>query len=118
MFVNPFISILVLSLFILFSVIFKKIWFALVSILMVFSISALPIFTRSINNSSNMIQYNPSSFNSFEKLTYLNENNEIKTYIVLKINYDSNQMTNQMTNQNTLEKINSDNVYDYFVPGE
>ncbi|WP_022935636.1 ABC transporter permease [Mesomycoplasma moatsii] len=113
-FINPFFSIFVISLFILFSIVFKRIWFALISLLMIFSISALPIFTRSFNNTKEIIQYNTSSYNSFEKLTYFNENNEIKSYIVLKINYNSNESKNK----NIFKEINKDNVYDYFIPGE
>ncbi len=114
MLINPFIAIFIYSLFILFSTSFKKIWFALSSLIILILSSGLPMFTRSFETKDTTIKYNPSLYNSFEKLTYLDEKNNVKTFIVSKTNFDSIESINT----NVLKKINKDNIYSYFVPGE
>ncbi len=112
--INPFVSILIVSFFILFAICLNKIWFALSSLLVIISTSVLPIAVRATNiNNEPTIQYSNTRYNSFSKLTYIKDN-EVKTFLVDKINPSSSIDVNE----NILANLNSDKIYNYFIPGE
>ena len=110
-FINPFINLFYISLFIFIAIFFKRIGFAIASILIVF-IWIIPIFTRSLSINQNKLEFNPQNSNSFAQLT-VTKNNAVETYIVDKINpiYVN-------SNKDEIQAINSSPIYSYFIPGE
>ena len=110
-FINPFINLFYISLFIFIAIFFKRIGFAIASILIVF-LWIIPIFTRSLSINQNKLEFNPQNSNSFAQLT-VTKNNAIETYIVDKINpiYVN-------SNKDEIQAINSSPIYSYFIPGE
>lgn len=110
-FINPFINLFYISLFIFIAIFFKRIGFAIASILIVF-LWIIPIFTRSLSINQNKLEFNPQNSNSFAQLT-VTKNNAIETYIVDKINpiYVN-------SNKDEIQVINSSPIYSYFIPGE
>ena len=110
-FINPFINLFYISLFIFVAIFFKRIGFAIASILIVF-LWIIPIFTRSLSINQNKLEFNPQNSNSFAQLT-VTKNNAIETYIVDKINpiYVN-------SNKDEIQVINSSPIYSYFIPGE
>ena len=110
-FINPFINLFYISLFIFIAIFFKRIGFAIASILIVF-LWIIPIFTRSLSINQNKLEFNPQNSNSFAQLT-VTKNNAIETYIVDKINpiYVN-------SNNDEIQVINSSPIYSYFIPGE
>lgn len=110
-FINPFINLFYISLFIFIAIFFKRIGFAIASILIVF-LWIIPIFTRSLSINQNKLEFNPQNSNSFAQLT-VTKNNAVETYIVDKINpiYVN-------SNKDEIQVINSSPIYSYFIPGE
>ena len=110
-FINPFINLFYISLFIFVAIFFKRIGFAIASILIVF-LWIIPIFTRSLSINQNKLEFNPQNSNSFAQLT-VTKNNAVETYIVDKINpiYVN-------SNKDEIQAINSSPIYSYFIPGE
>ena len=110
-FINSFINLFYISLFIFVAIFFKRIGFAIASILIVF-LWIIPIFTRSLSINQNKLEFNPQNSNSFAQLT-VTKNNAIETYIVDKINpiYVN-------SNKDEIQVINSSPIYSYFIPGE
>ena len=110
-FINSFINLFYISLFIFIAIFFKRIGFAIASILIVF-LWIIPIFTRSLSINQNKLEFNPQNSNSFAQLT-VTKNNAIETYIVDKINpiYVN-------SNKDEIQVINSSPIYSYFIPGE
>ena len=110
-FINPFINLFYISLFIFIAIFFKRIGFAIASILIVF-LWIIPIFTRSLSINQNKLEFNPQNSNSFAQLT-VTKNNAVETYIVDKINpiYVN-------SNKDEIQAINSSPIYSYFIPGE
>lgn len=110
-FINSFINLFYISLFIFIAIFFKRIGFAIASILIVF-LWIIPIFTRSLSINQNKLEFNPQNSNSFAQLT-VTKNNAIETYIVDKINpiYVN-------SNKDEIQAINSSPIYSYFIPGE
>lgn len=110
-FINPFINLFYISLFIFIANFFKRIGFAIASILIVF-LWIIPIFTRSLSINQNKLEFNPQNSNSFAQLT-VTKNNAVETYIVDKINpiYVN-------SNKGEIQAINSSPIYSYFIPGE
>ena len=110
-FINPFINLFYISLFIFVAIFFKIIGFAIASILIVF-LWIIPIFTRSLSINQNKLEFNPQNSNSFAQLT-VTKNNAVETYIVDKINpiYVN-------SNKDEIQAINSSPIYSYFIPGE
>ncbi len=93
------------------AIFFKRIGFAIASILIIF-LWIIPIFTRSLSVNQNKLEFNPQNSNSFAQLSVI-KNNTIETYIVDKINpiYVNN-------NKGEIKAINSSPIYSYFIPGE
>ena len=110
-FINSFINLFYISLFIFIAIFFKRIGFAIASILIVF-LWIIPIFTRSLSINQNKLEFNPQNSNSFAQLT-VTKNNAVETYIVDKINpiYVN-------SNKDEIQAINSSPIYSYFIPGE
>lgn len=110
-FINSFINLFYISLFIFIAIFFKRIGFAIASILIVF-LWIIPIFTRSLSINQNKLEFNPQNSNSFAQLT-VTKNNAVETYIVDKINpiYVN-------SNKGEIQAINSSPIYSYFIPGE
>ena len=110
-FINPFINLFYISLFIFIAIFFKRIGFAIASILIVF-LWIIPIFTRSLSINQNKLEFNPQNSNSFAQLT-VTKNNAVETYIVDRINpiYVN-------SNKDEIQAINSSPIYSYFIPGE
>lgn len=110
-FISSFINLFYISLFIFIAIFFKRIGFAIASILIVF-LWIIPIFTRSLSINQNKLEFNPQNSNSFAQLT-VTKNNAIETYIVDKINpiYVN-------SNKDEIQVINSSPIYSYFIPGE
>ncbi len=110
-FINPFINLFYISLFIFIAIFFKRIGFAIFSLLIIF-LWMIPIFTRPLFANQNKLEFNPQNSNSFAQLSVA-KNNTIETYIVDKINpiYVNN-------NKNEIKIINSSPIYSYFIPGE
>lgn len=110
-FINSFINLFYISLFIFIANFFKRIGFAIASILIVF-LWIIPIFTRSLSINQNKLEFNPQNSNSFAQLT-VTKNNAVETYIVDKINpiYVN-------SNKGEIQAINSSPIYSYFIPGE
>ena len=110
-FINSFINLFYISLFIFVAIFFKRIGFAIASILIVF-LWIIPIFTRSLSINQNKLEFNPQNSNSFAQLT-VTKNNAVETYIVDKINpiYVN-------SNKDEIQAINSSPIYSYFIPGE
>lgn len=110
-FINPFINLFYISLFIFIAIFFKRIGFAIFSLLIIF-LWMIPIFTRPLFANQNKLEFNSQNSNSFAQLSVA-KNNTIETYIVDKINpiYVNN-------NKNEIKIINSSPIYSYFIPGE
>lgn len=110
-FINLFINLFYISLFIFIAIFFKRIGFAIISLLIIF-LWMIPIFTRPLFANQNKLEFNPQNSNSFAQLSVA-KNNTIETYIVDKINpiYVNN-------NKNEIKIINSSPIYSYFIPGE
>ena len=112
--ITPFISLFTTSLLILFVIKFKKIWSIIVSFVVLFLFSFLAIFVRAISPSSQPIKYSQVSRNSFSKISCVNENNKVETFIVDKVN---STITNS-DDENIINLLDGDKFYNYLVPGE
>lgn len=106
-FINTFIATFSISLFILFAIYFKKAIFYVCGLITILLFS-LPLVTRAFNTNNNL-EYSANNWNSYVKLIQLKDNKTI-SIIAKKINYVSTIRNNQ--------DVNSDNFWNYFIPGE
>lgn len=110
-FINSFINLFYISLFIFIAIFFKRIGFAIASLLIVL-LWMIPFFSRSLSINQNKLEFNPKNSDSFAQLSVI-KNNNIETYIVDKTN-----PIFVINNKNEIQAINSSPIYSYFIPGE
>ncbi|MGL5520184.1 MAG: hypothetical protein ACRDBR_01990, partial [Metamycoplasmataceae bacterium] len=115
LFITPFISSSVSAILILLAIIFKSLWFGLLSFLMILSIGAVPIVQRVVdkNDVNKILTYNDNNYNSFSKLTIIN-NEKNETFLVDQINVES-QIN---VDKNIMATLNSNLFYNNLIPGE
>ncbi|MGL4184119.1 MAG: hypothetical protein ACRCRP_03270 [Metamycoplasmataceae bacterium] len=115
LFITPFISSSVSAILILLAIIFKSLWFGLLSFLMILLIGFVPMVQRIVdkNNVNNVLTYNNNNYNSFSKLTVIN-NDKNETFLVDQINIES-QIN---VDKNIMETLNKTPFYNNIIPGE
>ncbi|MGL5521796.1 MAG: hypothetical protein ACRDAW_00810 [Metamycoplasmataceae bacterium] len=115
LFITPFIFSLVSAILILLAIIFKSLWFGLLSFLLILAIGAAPVIQRIIgkNDINQTLTYNDKNYNSFSKLTIINGEKN-KTFLVDQINVES-QIN---VNKDVMRTLNDNPFYNNLIPGE
>lgn len=112
LFITSFINILFISILVLFAILFKKLWFLILSMIL-FLFLGFPTFLRNIEINNNEVHFNVNNRNNFSKLVLTTNKKTVETFIVDEIN-----LSYINDNKGIIDKINSTPVYNYFVPGE
>ncbi len=113
--ISPFVLSGIAALLVLFAVAFKPLWFGMASMFAVLLVGIAPIFSRTLqnNNFDNTILYNNDNYNSFSKLTIIDQEGN-KTYLVDEINPQSQNKVDK----NVLSTLNNVPFYQNLMPGE
>lgn len=115
LFITPFIFSAIAAILILLAIIFKSLWFGLVSFVIILLVGIVPIVPRLIdkNNFDTTLTYNNNNYNSFSKLTIINDDKN-ETFLVDEINVAS-QIN---VDKNIITTLNNSPFYNSLIPGE
>ena len=113
--ITPIIFSILAALLVLLAIVLKPLWFGVSSFLVVLLVGFAPILSRTLqnNNFDNTILYNNDNYNSFSKLTIVDQDHN-KTFLVDEINHESQNKIDE----NILETLNNTPFYQSLIPGE
>ena len=115
LFITPIIFSILAALLVLLAIVLKPLWFGVSSFLVVLLVGFAPVLSRTLqnNNFDNTILYNNDNYNSFSKLTIVDQDHN-QTFLVDEINHESQNKIDT----NILQTLNNTPFYQSLIPGE
>ncbi len=115
LFITPIIFSILAALLVLLAIVLKPLWFGVSSFLVVLLVGFAPVLSRTLqnNNFDNTILYNNDNYNSFSKLTIVDQDHN-QTFLVDEINHESQHKIDT----NILQTLNNTPFYQSLIPGE